>query len=113
MARIFILSLAGFCALKMMNTPTIVANSAKNFMNPLKGSRKDILRNATKLVTAPAEKPNKKYASNIGIPTKSNFKKGSSGNDIFKAAILNVQSKTTTIAPKSAVPAKTTLFLWT
>jgi len=72
-----------------------------------------MLRKATKHVMMPAGKPNKKYASSMGIPMKSNFKNGSSGNGIFKPAILNVQSKTKTTAPKSAVPAKTTLFLWT
>ena len=110
-ARIFILPLVGLSALKTMNTPTIVANSAKNLINPLEGPRKDMLRNAAKLVIVPAGKPNKKYASNTGTPTKSNFRKGSGGNGIFRPAILSVQSRTITIAPKSAVPAKTTLFL--
>lgn len=115
MARIFSLSLVGFRALKTMYTPTIVANSAKNFINPLEGFRTEMLRNATKLVTVPAGKPNKKYASSMGIPIRSNFKEvsGGNGNGIFKPAILNVQSRTATTAPKSAVTAKTTLFLLT
>jgi len=110
MAKIFNLSLVGFRAHKTMYTPTIVENSAKNFINPLKGFRNDMLRKATKLVTMPAGKPNKKYASSIGTPIKSNFKKRSGGNHIFKPAILNVQSKTATTAPKSAALARTTLF---
>jgi len=115
MAKIFSLSLVGFRALKTMYTPTIVANSAKNLINPLEGFRTDMLRNPTKLVTVPAGKSNKKYASSIGIPIRSNFKEVSGGNGkgIFSPAILNVQSKTATIAPKSAVQAKTTLFLRT
>lgn len=113
MAKIFSLSLEGLCFLKTTYTPRIVVNSAKNFINPLKGSRNDMLRNATRLVMVPAGKPNKKYASSIGIPITSNFKKGRSGNGIFRPAILNVQSKVATAAPKSAVLAKTTLFLWT
>lgn len=115
MAKVFSLSLVGFRALKTMYTPTIVANSAKNFINPLKEFRNDMLRNATKLVTIPAGKPNKKYASSMGIPIKSNFNmpSGGNGNGIFKPAILNVQSKTKTTAPKSAVLAKKTLFLLT
>ncbi len=115
MAKIFNLSLVGFRALKTIYTPTIVANSARNFMNPLEGFRNEILRNATKLVTMPAGKPNKKYASIIGIPIRSNLKEvsGGSGNGIFKPAILNVQSKTKTTDPKRAVVAKKTLFLFT
>lgn len=114
-ARIFNLLLAGFRALKTMYTPTIVANSAKNFINPLEGFRNDMLRKATKLVTVPAEMPSKKYASSIGIPIKSNFREvsGGNGNGIFKPAVLNVQSKTKTTAPKIAVPAQKTLLLFT
>ncbi len=98
-----------------MYTPAIVANSAKNFINPLEGFRNDMLRNATKLVTVPAGKPNKRYASSMGIPIRSNLKEvsGGNGNGIFKPAILNVQSKTKTTDPKSAVAAKIMLFLWT
>ncbi len=74
MAKSFNLPLGGLRFLKTKYTPTIVANSAKNFINPLKkvGSRNDILSRATRLVTRPAGKPNKKYASSIGIPKKSN-----------------------------------------
>ena len=85
MAKIFSLPLVGLRALKTMYTPTIVANSAKNFINPLKGLRNDMLRNATKLVTAPPGRSNKKNASSIGIPIRSNLKavRGGNGNGIF------------------------------
>lgn len=55
--------LVGLRALKTTYTPTIVENSARNFMNPLNGnsgSCVDMLSHETMLVIVPEGNPNKK-----------------------------------------------------
>ena len=86
-------------------------NSARNFINPLNGSRRAILVIATIEVVNPEKIPNKKKERNIGIPKRSNLRFVNSGKGIFKPDSLKDQSKTKISAPKSAVPAMSTLFL--
>lgn len=99
-----------FFPFKMKYAPIMVENSARHFMNPLKGSRNEIMAKDTKVVVAPGMKPKDRNATNMGIPTTSNFKKGARGKGILKNLEI---SRTATTAPKIAVLAKITLFLST
>ena len=96
--------------LKRMYAPMMVDSSAKHFMNPLKGLRNDMIAKETKHVAEPESKPKDRYATTMGIPTISNFKKGRSGKGILNNLEI---SSTATTAPKIDVPAKITLFLST
>jgi len=94
--------------LSITYAPMIVDNSARHFMNPLNGSRNDMIAKETKHVAVPESKPKDKYPITIGIPIMSNFKNGRRGKGILK----NLDnSRTATTAPKIAVPATSTLFL--
>ena len=89
----------------------MVVNSARNFINPLKGSRKAILNIAIKLVVAAEKIPKRKNEINMGIPKRSNLRKVKRGKGIFNPDSLKDQSSTKTRAPKRDVPAIKTLLL--
>ena len=62
-------------------------------------------------VMIPETSPKRSRARTMGMPSKSNFNSVNKGKGIFGLASLNVQSKMTAMAPRSAVPDMKTLFL--
>ena len=86
--------------------PKIVESSASPFIDEPTTSplRPRMARRAMVDVVTPDIRPKRRNDNTIGIPVKSNLRKGSHGKRIFRAEYFIVKSKTTTRAPRTAVP---------